>query len=49
MIDSQKEKILTCVCFGTVPLCCHFAKENFTSHIYPLLFEVGSAVAKFVP
>lgn len=39
MIDLCKVKTLTYVCFGTVPLCCHFAEENFTSHVYPLLFE----------
>ena len=39
---------LTQVCFGTVPLFCHFAEDNFTSHIYLLLFEVGPAVVRFI-
>ena len=44
----EREMKLTQVCFGTVPLFCHFAEDNFTSHIYLLLFEVGPAVVRFI-
>lgn len=45
----EREIKLTQVFFGNVPLFCHFAEDNFTSHIYPLLFEVGPAVVRFIP
>ena len=45
----EREIKVTQVCFEAVPLFCYFAEDNFTSHIYPLLFEAGPAVVRFIP